>query len=268
MDMLFSINRRYMAPLKALLHSLYSNNAQCGITIHLLHTELTGEDIRVLSDTAGQYGGALIPYRVSDEHRKISDTSNIFPPEIFYRLLATEYLPENIRRVLYLDSDIIINGSLESLYNINLTDGEKRYLFAAATDPNNFTVDSVFRKQNLGLPLHMEYVNSGVLLMDLAFMRESGATAAIIKQIPSYGASMVLPDQDLLNVLFHQDILHIDPYMYNYFPSSSRSRLHEFGVGYPVIIHYSGIKPWKGVYPTHNEFTQKAKALYDFYASL
>jgi lipopolysaccharide biosynthesis glycosyltransferase len=268
MDILVSVNRRYEAPLRALLHSLYCNHSQCGITVHLLHSELTEEGITAFTGIAQKYGGSLVPYRVSEAHRKMSGTSKIFPPEIFYRLLAAEYIPESVRRVLYLDSDIIVNGSLESLFNISLTDGGKRYLFAAATDPNNFTVDSVFRKQKLGLPLDVEYVNSGVLLMDLALMRELGTTAEIIKQIPHYGETVELPDQDLLNVLFHRDILHVDPYMYNYFPASSRSRLSEFKAGYPAVIHYSGIKPWIGVYPTHNEFTQKAKALYEYYASL
>jgi lipopolysaccharide biosynthesis glycosyltransferase len=265
-----SINLRYVAPLKALIHSLYINNARCEITVHLFHSELTDGDIGALSGAAEKYGGTLIPYLVSDEHRKMSDKSKIFPPEIFYRLFAAEYLPDSVKRVLYLDGDIIINGALESLFNIDLSGGEnrRRYMFAAATDPNNTTAEYVFRKQSLGLPLEVEYVNSGVLLMDLELMRESGATAEIMKHIPFCGEHMVLPDQDLLNVFFHKDILHIDPYVYNYFPASSRSRLGEFRPGYPAVIHYAGIKPWKAFYPSHNEYTQKAKALYDFYAAL
>jgi lipopolysaccharide biosynthesis glycosyltransferase len=268
LDILASINRRYVPPLKALLHSIYLNNAQSEVCVHLLHTELREEDVGALADTARRYGGELVPYRVSEEHRKLSDQSKIFPPEIFYRLLATEYLPETVRRALYLDGDTIVNGPLESLFNLDLTDGGKRCSFAAATDPNNGTVDSVFRKQRLGLPLEAEYVNTGVLLIDLARLRESGAVPEILKQIPYYGATAVLPDQDLLNVLFQNQILHIDPYTYNYFPASSHSRLHEFRTGYPAVIHYAGIKPWKAFYPTQNEFTQKAKALYDFYAAL
>jgi lipopolysaccharide biosynthesis glycosyltransferase len=269
MNILTSINRAYVPRLNTLLHSLYRNNMRSGVNIHILHSELTAEDIGLLSDTAQRYGGALIPYLVSNEHKTISSISNQYPPEAFYRLLCTDYLPQDIRRVLYLDGDIIINGSLENLYNISMTQGKKRYLFAAATDPFNYTVFKLFHKQNLGLPADTRYVNTGVLLMDVGLMRESVSTASIIGQIPKYLPHLKLPDQDLLNVLFIEDIYHLDANMYNWCPSLNNSWIEDFRQDYPVIIHFAGPdKPWNLSFPTENHFSKKAKALYDYYASL
>jgi lipopolysaccharide biosynthesis glycosyltransferase len=269
MNILASVNRAYVPRLNTTLHSLYMNHARREITIHLLHSELTGEDISALSRTAQRYGGALVSYPVSEEHKKISAITKDYPPEAFYRLLCTDYLPHSVRRVLYLDGDIIVNGSLESLYSLSMTRGDKRCLFAAATDPFNYTVFKLFHKQNLGLPADTDYVNSGVLLMDIELMRETTSAAEIIAKIPKYLPRLKLPDQDLLNVLFAEDIIRIDAERYNWCPSLSGSWIQDIRQGYPAVIHFAGPeKPWDPTFPTPNRASQKAKALYGYYASL
>jgi lipopolysaccharide biosynthesis glycosyltransferase len=188
-----------------------------------------------------------------------------FPPEAFYRLLCTDYLPESVERVLYLDSDIIINGSLDELWGIDLTD----YMFAAAVDAHNLTKDLFFYKQRIGLPIDVEYVNSGVLLMNLGFMRAAGAIDEVIKQAPAYRLRLQYPDQDMINLLFHDYILHIDRHMYNNSPAFNDGRQRVFQHGCPVVIHFYGAtKPWEPFYPTNGEIPQKVKKLYDFYAAL
>jgi lipopolysaccharide biosynthesis glycosyltransferase len=269
MNILLSIDRRYVLRLRALLHSLFLNHPRREVAVHLLHSELTEEDVGALADTARRYGGELIPYRVSAEHERASRISPKYPPEAFYRLLCADYLPETVRRALYLDGDVIVNGSLEALYNLNLTEGGKRHTFAAATDPFNYTVFKLFHKQSLGLPPEADYVNSGVLLMDVERLRETVSTSEILGQIPRYRQHLKLPDQDLLNVLFRDVILHIDPQRYNYCPSLSGSWMREFRPGYPAIVHFAGPdKPWDSAFPTQEPFAAQAKALYDSYAAL
>jgi lipopolysaccharide biosynthesis glycosyltransferase len=273
LNILVSIDRAYVTQLNALLHSLYLNNAQNDIHVHLLHSALTGEDISALSDTARKYGGTLVPYSVIDDYMQISDVLRGYPPEVFYRLFCTDYLPGSVKRVLYLDSDIIINGPLESLFNIDLTedegDGGRRYIFAAAADADNNTIKVLHRKRKIGLPPEIDYVNSGVILMDLDLMRESVSTAEIIKQVSNYRLCLAMPDQDLFNILFYKDILHLDRYMYNYCPTLNNSWIYNFKAGYPAIIHFAGPKkPWMPSFPTDNIFAVKSKELYDYYASL
>ena len=40
---------------------------------------------------------------------------------MYYRLLAAEFLPETLDRVLYLDPDIIVIRPLEELYHMSLS---------------------------------------------------------------------------------------------------------------------------------------------------
>jgi lipopolysaccharide biosynthesis glycosyltransferase len=175
-----------------------------------------------------------------------------------------DYLPRSVQRVLYLDSDIIINGPLEILFNLDMAGN----IIAAATDSHNHTQEVTRIKRELGLPQDFEYVNSGVLVMDIEAMRGYITTAEIINRLTVYRSRLKYPDQDLLNVLFNDKILHLDRYMYNYSPFSNCSWLDDLTAGYPAVIHFTGIKPWKPAYPTHNSFLRKAKALYEFYASL
>lgn len=271
-NILVSINRAYVPQLKTMLHSLYLNNLENEIKVHLLHSELDGEDIRVLTDTVQRYGGTLSPYLVNEEQRKTAAISDEFPPEAFYRLFCLDYLPGSIKRVLYLDSDLIVNGSLADLFNLKLTEGAgencRRYIFAAAADADSHTQRMVRHKQKLGFPPGLEYVNSGVLLMDLDAMGAYVTTAEIIAQIPNYRARLTYPDQDLLNLLFAQNICYLDRYVYNYVPISSSSWLTDLRQGCPAVIHFAGKKPWDPHYLTNTQFRRSAKALYDFYASL
>jgi lipopolysaccharide biosynthesis glycosyltransferase len=264
MDILMASNRAYVPHINVMLRSLYLNNPRRAITVHIFHSALTGGDINALSETVRAYGGTLVPYVMSEAHRKLTAGTQGIAPETFYRLLCAEYLPDTIERALYLDGDIIVNGPIDELFDMDIAN----HLFAAATDPNNYTVYSIFHKQILGLPLEMEFVNAGVLLINLTRLRETGATAEIIKHIPYYGAHADYHDQDLLNALFYKDIVHFDSHKYNYFPVSSHSRLDGFRHGYPAIIHFGGPKPWDPLYPMNGEYTRKAKAVYDFYASL
>ncbi|MDR1688715.1 MAG: glycosyltransferase family 8 protein [Clostridiales bacterium] len=268
MNLLVSLNSNFVNPVRVMLTSLILNNTHCEITVYALHSELDGEDIKLLTDTAQRYGAAFIPYLVTGEHKEISKKSEFYPPEAFYRLFCTDYLPEEVSRVLYLDGDVIINGSLENLYNLSMTEGEKRYIFAAATDPFNFSKDIFFHKLHLGLPLDVEYINSGVMLMDLDYMREISASAEAAQQLIASTQLFRFADQDLINVLFHEKIMHIDSYMYNYSPVVNENRLFEFKYGSPVIIHFAGsVKPWEQSFPRHSIFG-KVKELYEFYSVL
>ena len=83
-------------------------------------------------------------------------------------MLVTELLPQNVNRALYLDTDILIRGNLQDLYNMNL-DGN---LIATVIDKMCDNENEVHLERiRLYRPYH--YVNSGVLLFDLSSMREN-----------------------------------------------------------------------------------------------
>ena len=60
----------------------------------------------------------------------------------------------------------------------------------------------------VGVP-HEEYVNDGVMLMNLKKMRKSGYLSTMVKMIQEFDADLVAPDQDYLNVIARGAIGHL-----------------------------------------------------------
>ena len=109
------------------------------------------------------------------------------------------FLPDLIKdldKVLYLDSDILINGDLSELFNTDISD----YYIAAADDMGDLKLADgrSYMAQNIGL-YTTHYFNSGVMLLNLEKMRKDNARDALI-QYKLHGNNVFM-DQDALNVV-------------------------------------------------------------------
>ena len=153
-------------------------------------------------------------------------------------------------RVLYLDPDLVVLKPLDQLYNMDL--GE--YYFAAASHVGN-----ILTKVN-NLRLNTEdnapYINSGVMLMNIALLRRQQDCRRVLEYIEKYKAFLLLPDQDVISALYSDKILKIDPLIYN---MTDKLMVHPDAVDRGVnmawvaentaIIHFCGRnKPWKDSY--------------------
>ena len=280
MNILLSTDRNYIPIVKALLHSLYDNNRDCAISIHLLHSELDEDELNDIYKTVQLYDGKFYSYKI--DISGFGDTicrPTRLPMEAYYRLFCLDYLPKSVKKVLYLDCDIIINGSIKELYNVDLTG----LMFAAADDfhevlnyPPDYWVCEIIDQY---LPKTHKYVNSGVLLMNIERLRQIITTEEIISMIEELGNVIVFHDQDFINFLFYKHIHHVDYRLYNYFPIYGDWEKLEHGK--PAIVHYAGFfKPWKDEYFEKCEsfimrhqgrtrrFVEQAKELYEKYAAM
>lgn len=103
-----------------------------------------------------------------------------YTPYIFLRLFA-DRIPELPDKILYLDVDIVCYKDILEIYKKDIT----KYDFAAAID--------YFGKWFISY----NYVNSGVLLMNLKRLRENGLLTKCRKMCLE--KKMLLPDQSALN---------------------------------------------------------------------
>ena len=117
-------------------------------------------------------------------------------------------LAENVDS--YLDPDLVVLHSLRSLYQIDF-DGK---LFAAASHIESRTFRELNRRR-LHLSEHAKYLNSGVMMMNLALLRKE-SPQTIIDYIQSHKATLLLPDQDVLNALYYDRTILLDPMVYNF----------------------------------------------------
>ncbi|MDR1104272.1 MAG: glycosyltransferase family 8 protein [Endomicrobium sp.] len=152
------------------------------------------------------------------------------------RLLAPKYL-KNTDKVIYLDTDMIVNGSLKELWDINIG----RYYFAGVIDTKktreNFK-NEMWEKFNI---YEVEnYINSGMLIINIKEIRKDLMSYYKLTLLPDVLADILpYPDQDIINKYFSDKILRI-PRKWNWL-------CYDWGQAPDdtVIFHYAGpIKPW------------------------
>ena len=160
MNLLVTLNEAYLPHLNTLLFSVLYHNPDTYFTVYLLHTSIREEmteQTKVILGTSGE----LVMIEAEGHGLDDAPTTDRFPKEMYYRIFAAKYLPEDVDRVLYLDPDIIVNGSLLELYEMPLGDN-----FFAASSHNGIMM-RLFNGARLGLKRGCPYVNSGVLLINL-----------------------------------------------------------------------------------------------------
>lgn len=249
MNILVTLNEAYIPCLNVMLTSLLQSNPDAGFDVYLLHTDIREQALR---DTRALLAGrgALLPIPADPCRLQDAPTTSRYPREMYYRIFAARYLPESLERVLYLDPDVIVNGRIDSLYAMPM----ENQLFAAASH-----VTGLMQKVNelrLSMDEDSPYINSGVLLMNLALLRREQDDEAVFDFIARHKNTLLLPDQDVISSLYGRRIIALDPYRYNMTERLMALTLLE---GSPlsldwirentVIIHYCGRnKPWKRHY--------------------
>ena len=124
----------------------------------------------------------------------------------YYRFFIPRLFPQ-YGKAVYLDSDTILLDDVGKLFDTEL--GEN--VVAAMPDPK-VTVIREFRdyvNKAVGVP-HAEYVNDGVMVMDLKKMRKMKYLSTMVNLIKKYDADLVAPDQDYLNVILRGKISKMD----------------------------------------------------------
>lgn len=153
----------------------------------------------------------------------------------FYRTFIARLYPQ-YARAIYIDSDTVVTGDVAELFDLNIGDNA----VAALVDPKvvNIPVFSSYVEHALGVP-PSEYVNSGVLLLNLKKLRKIKFLSRMVRIMDKYDASLVAPDQDYLNVICRGQIYHLDE-KWNASPIKT---------GAPKgakIVHYNLFKkPWQ-----------------------
>lgn len=175
----------------------------------------------------------------------------------YARLCAPTIYPKNVQRIIFIDSDMIIEGSLESVYNVDL--GE--CVVAAVPARGDFsTKGNVHSEDSLIARSHQYYINCGFLMVDFVnwgkyHFSERVAEAASKLKFFTY------KDQTILNAVLEDCFLYRLPCKYNYALHGCPKYLirqwsHEHAqlspeeiieaAKQPIVIHYAGesIRPW------------------------
>lgn len=248
-NILVTLDENYVQYLNVMLSSLLHSNKDCYFDVYLLHSGIRNEVMDKTRDIL-EGSGRLIMVKADDITLENAPTTARYPREIYYRIFAAKYLPDTLNTILYLDPDIIVNGSITELYRTPMDN----YFFAAASHVG------IFMRTVNGLRLEMDeespYINSGVMLMNLKLLRKEQRFEEVFEFIRKRKKQLILPDQDIISGLYGDKILELDTFKYNM--TERLFQLHspldkKMNVDWvrenSVIIHYCGRnKPWKNNY--------------------
>jgi lipopolysaccharide biosynthesis glycosyltransferase len=112
-------------------------------------------------------------------------------PAGYYRLLLGEVLPQDVSRVLYVDSDIVVAGSIAGLWSLELGSN----VIGAVPDEGYPSGGPA----KLGLAEADRYFNSGLILIDLERWRREGTGEAALAFARSEPQRITWWDQCALN---------------------------------------------------------------------
>ncbi|MTK10643.1 MAG: glycosyltransferase family 8 protein, partial [Clostridiaceae bacterium] len=180
----------------------------------------------------------------------------VYAEEAYYRLL-TPWILNDYSKAIVMDCDIILKDDIAKLYDINIEDyiaaGVKDIVFQGIL---NGIVPGTYEycKNEMKMEQPYNYINTGVLLLNLNKIRESYSQEEIIKFAAEH--KFRIQEQDVLNVLFENNIKFID-LKWNYYVSVNDFIKTSINFApltaedeykkclNPVCIHYAGAeKPW------------------------
>ena len=111
--------------------------------------------------------------------------------------------PKFVSRILYLDSDIIVQRDIADLYFYDLKTliGGVKDFYGIRYCQNHF--------QNFWINLK-KYINSWVLLIDLSLWRRMSIDTAIVQSLHKNLNILKFVDQDILNLVLQDQITYLD----------------------------------------------------------
>jgi lipopolysaccharide biosynthesis glycosyltransferase len=224
-------NDHYAVHLATMLFSLFENKSpETNYQIYIIDGDLSIENKSKINRLLQKYDTTPIYLSVDPSIYRHCKAWGHVSREAFYRISIPDLLDKSIKKVIYLDSDLIIKGDLSELWEDEQL--EKHFL-GAVEDPVEFA--------GIKLPRGYKYFNSGVLLMNLRKWRKYNISNKVLLFINKYPGKIMWWDQDALNAILYNKWFPLD-YKWNY---------QVFQMGHldisPKIIHFNtDVKPWNG----------------------
>lgn len=247
MNIMVSCDDNYVFPLLVMLESIFQNNRGVQIDIYLLYCNLNEDSLCKIKKECDKFKQDFHAYKMDirkfDNISKRSSNVISIPIEAYFRLLTGEIIPKQVKRILYLDPDIIVNKSLSDFYNMDM----ENHVLAVCED-FGFAIRKVLKRKvykNLNLNKNYKYFNSGVILFNLEFFRRTYSGEFMMNFLETTELSTLFADQDCLNYLFQGKVKYTDYNKYNCRPFHymQNRRSNKRIIQRATIIHY-GPKPW------------------------
>lgn len=250
-------DRRFVRPTFATMVSVLSQMGDLGRTrFVVLGDGLAGEDVsRLKSLEHTRYDVQVVVHDITADLDRDVGTED--PKRAtFGRIYFVDYLPR--QRTVYLDGDVLATRPFPELFGLDMGDAclggaPDSAALRLVANPAGVPIQQRTRLMGITREEPLEYLNGGVLLLNLDHpdFRELALRARAL--VVMYGRSLKQRDQDAMNLAFSGRKLALDStynYMTQFFVSErcvdgDLPRL-KYAAADASLIHFSGrIKPWE-----------------------
>lgn len=205
LNILYQSNDYYAVITGVSMTSLCENNKDIDeINFYILNDSISDPNLQKMQQICDTYHRNLI--KVDTQvilqrllELKVAPFKNTYTT--YFKLMALKALDVPNGRILQLDGDTIINGSLMELIDMDLTG----YILAA-------TYDCIMNKYKslIDIPETDKFYNGGVLLVNLDMWKSEHCEEQIVEHLKNVRHGYYTVDQDILNVLFRDKFKHLD----------------------------------------------------------
>jgi len=242
----YSCNEFYIQHTGISMISLLENNRNViDLCIYFISLDVSDESISELRSIVERYDNArivIIPFEQICSNLKISNVGRHI--ETIYAKLFFANIKE-VDKIFYLDSDVIVNGSIKELWDLDL----ELYFFGCVK-----TITKDYCKA-LRLSESEDFFNDGVALVNTKALRNENMEEKFLKFISDYNGNPPVLSEGTINVVCKGRIKAIHPKYNLYsgflmFTNSDLKRIAHQPVDFysdvelneardsPIVIHY------------------------------
>ena len=232
----FVTDHNFWMHLYVSLYSLLKNNKDEKFVVYIL-TDMVNENFTGKLPFLYNMGN-LVNCEILEINKSMIDSFPInerlsyISKATYYRIFIGSLLPSEIKKVLYLDCDTIVEAPLNELFNLSL----QQHVLAATEDRAGEDC-----AERMDLPDGFKYFNAGVMLINIEKWRSLGIEGRLLDFINKNSDKLIYNEQDALNAVLYNEYLLISP-KFNF--QEYNNEMFTPNVE-PYIIHYLGSpKPW------------------------
>ena len=237
----FTIDNAYAPFLGVALNSAIKNSAaDRRYKAIVLHQDLSEANIKKLKALeSDNFQIELTPmkanFEVLDDRMSNRLRCDYFTLTIYFRLFIPAMFPEYDKGI-YIDSDVVLTDDIAKLFDTDIGDN----FIGACNDLSIADIPPLvaYTENAVGVK-GKEYINSGVLLMNLKKMRECDFEGHFLNLLNTYHFDSIAPDQDYINAICNGKIYYLDE-VWDAMPNEAKPPIKD-----TKIIHYNLFsKPW------------------------
>ena len=177
------------------------------ICFHVLIDDSVNNDNKKKLLQVASEGGHVLKFHFVDVNRfsDVIESTKRYTVGALFRAMLPEILPY-LKKIIYLDADLFVNRDISELWKTNIQD----YCLAGTPDVAQGIGNAAPIVVKNGLVKADEYINSGVLYMNLEKIRLEGNLCEKVIDFIRNEPLALLPDQDAINAIFVGKVKFLD----------------------------------------------------------